>query len=175
MANAWDKYVACCGWSDDKIDRFNGLWAKIKDPKSTFHWSECFPPPRSFPDAIQMAAKSTFRGMFGEVQRETVISKVTRVHRCMMEHLAQGEDLQTALQAILDGNADQWSLANSTLTEEQVFLVIMILERVTYGLESPLRAWSSPAFVTWLSMNRSRPALAYGQNRPRGVLTRRFA
>src|ERR1700726_2265919 len=121
MANVWDKYVACCGWSDDQIDRFNAVWAKIKDPKSTFHWSECFPPPRTFPEAAQTAAKSAFRGMFGEVQRETVISKIANAHRCMMEHLAQGEDLQTALKEILEVNANQWFLANSAMTEEQVF------------------------------------------------------
>ena len=175
MADFWDRHFACAGWSDDKIDRFNAVWTKIKDPKSNFNWKEFFPLPKTAPDWAKAVAKSTFPVMIGGIQRQTVISKVMRHHQFLVDELKENVRLTDAMSIDLNTHNSEWIVLNSGMTDEQLFIVIMILERITYGIESPLRDWNASGFVKWLSVFQRRQAVAYRRKGRQSKLVPRFA
>jgi len=163
-------------WDKNQIARWKSVWAKIKDPKYDFKWSEVLlPPPRSWPDVAQIAAKRGFAAGLGWVTEQTAVSKVWWTHSRLMSNLAEGQNLKDALQTLFDTNIGNWHLFGCSNTEAEVFIMMLILERTVYADLSPLSKdpeWDSKGnvFVKWVSM-RSGAGAGVAQQRAASTIS----
>jgi len=160
-------------WNAQQIARFDRAWQAMQNPNGKFGWGDVFPPPTSLQDVAKAAAKAAFKVMVGTVTDATVVTMVYKAHEFLTREIADGASLRDALSDLL--NQGHWQLLGASMSEEEIYTLIMTLERITYDRLSLNRDWNTPGLAKWLTLSNSRSTVARAGSRTPSRARRRAA